>query len=91
VHRRGDVLSLFLLGLPPWLQSFFTAYWDQGILIIDRRRIVMHYLGHWFLIDFAGSFPFDKVSPPIEFLALYLHQTPLVPLASRLLAPKDCR
>ncbi|MFN9943160.1 MAG: ion transporter, partial [bacterium] len=41
---------------------FFTAYYDRkGLLVRDLRRIARAYLRAWFIPDFGGSFPFDKV------------------------------
>ena len=31
--------------------SFFTGYLDRGVLVLDHRRIVCHYLKGWFFID----------------------------------------
>ena len=41
--------------------NFFTAYYDEGHYIDDFTKIKVHYLKTWFLLDVAGSFPFDKV------------------------------
>ena len=50
--------SLFLFDM---LLSFLTAYEEKGFVVRDLRRISVHYLQTWFLLDFAGSFPFDRV------------------------------
>lgn len=41
--------------------NFGTAYTDRGIYITDLTQIARHYVKSWFLIDFMGSIPFDKV------------------------------
>ncbi|GBG25384.1 Potassium voltage-gated channel subfamily H member 6 [Hondaea fermentalgiana] len=41
--------------------SFFTAYWHNDELETSRRRIVVHYLRGWFLIDLASTLPFDHI------------------------------
>jgi len=41
--------------------SFLTAYMHQGVMVKDLHQIAIHYLRTWFLLDIAGSFPFDKV------------------------------
>jgi len=39
--------------------NFHTAYTADGILILDHKRIAIHYLKTWFIIDFISSVPFD--------------------------------
>jgi hyperpolarization activated cyclic nucleotide-gated potassium channel 2 len=41
--------------------TFVTAYDRQGCLIRDFRKIAENYLSSWFVLDIAGSFPFDTV------------------------------
>jgi len=47
--------------------SFFTGYYKQGNLIMNRRLIMMNYLKTWFIVDFLASFPYtwiiDNVDP----------------------------
>ena len=60
---------------------FNTARYDQnkGILVIDRRKIAIHYLKFWFTIDLLSSFPFDLIiksafssdSSSVVYLALF--------------------
>jgi hypothetical protein len=41
--------------------TFVTAYDRQGCLIRSFRKIAKNYLNSWFILDIAGSFPFDTV------------------------------
>ena len=41
------------------VRNCFTAYYDHGTLVLDRRKIFRHYMCSWFLIDFVASFPLD--------------------------------
>jgi hypothetical protein len=41
--------------------NFVTAYDNQGYIVRDFYLIANHYLQTWFIPDFAGTFPFDKV------------------------------
>jgi hypothetical protein len=41
--------------------TFITAYDNQGCLVTDFRMIAKNYIFTWFLLDLAGSFPFDMV------------------------------
>lgn len=53
-----DMLFMIDVGL-----SFVTAYSYQGVYITNLRTVGLHYMKTWFLLDFAGSFPFGKVVP----------------------------
>ena len=41
--------------------TFCTAYTSRGVYHTDLRKIALHYLRSWFLVDFFGSVPFDKI------------------------------
>jgi hypothetical protein len=41
--------------------NFITGWDNQGFVVRDFTLIAKHYLQTWFIADFAGSFPFDKV------------------------------
>jgi hypothetical protein len=41
--------------------NFITAWDNQGFMIRDFSLIAKNYLRTWFVLDFSGSFPFDKV------------------------------
>ncbi len=41
--------------------TFCTAYVSRGVYHANLREISLHYLRTWFLIDFFGSVPFDKI------------------------------
>jgi len=56
VELSFDIIFMLDIGL-----SFLTAYDNQGITVRDFRAIAANYLRTWFLLDFAGSFPFDVV------------------------------
>lgn len=43
--------------------NFMTAYYQDDVLIEDRRKIARHYFKFWFWIDFLSAFPFDKLIP----------------------------
>ena len=43
--------------------NFFTAYFDKNdILIVNRRKIFIHYVTGWFLLDFFACFPFQHLA-----------------------------
>ena len=50
--------TLFCLDV---IANFCTAFISRGIYVTDMRLIAIHYLKTWFLLDFFGSVPFDKV------------------------------
>lgn len=41
---------------------FVTAYTERGVFVVEYYRIAMHYCKTWFLLDFFGSVPFDKLA-----------------------------
>ena len=41
--------------------SFFSEYWDNGMIVRDLPKIMVHYLKSWFIIDFLAAFPFEMV------------------------------
>ena len=41
--------------------NFITGWDNQGFIVREFSKIAQHYLRSWFIPDFAGSFPFDKV------------------------------
>jgi hypothetical protein len=41
--------------------TFCTAYTSRGVYHTNLSKISLHYLRTWFLIDFFGSVPFDKI------------------------------
>jgi hypothetical protein len=41
--------------------NFITGWDNQGLIVREFSVIAKQYLRTWFLADFAGSFPFDKV------------------------------
>jgi len=53
------VLVCFSVDL---LVNFFTAYFDQQTLVVNRFRIAKHYLRTWFIVDFLSCFPFDSLA-----------------------------
>ena len=57
-----DVIFMMDISL-----TFLTSYDDHGYIVKDFHRIAINYLKSWFLLDVAGSFPFDLV----VYAALY--------------------
>ena len=43
------------------LANFNTGFIHHGLLVMDRKEIAVHYLESWFLIDLAGSIPFEMI------------------------------
>ena len=43
------------------LANFFTAYFNQQTLVVDKCQIAKHYLRTWFIVDFLSCFPFDSL------------------------------
>lgn len=43
------------------LVQFNSGYWEKGSLINNRKQIVLHYLGNWFLVDLVASFPYSWI------------------------------
>jgi hypothetical protein len=42
--------------------NFITAYFDQeDNLVLDRKKIALHYLKTWFFIDFLAVFPLSSI------------------------------
>jgi len=40
---------------------FFTCYTAHGVYVTSIRAISWHYLRTWFVVDFMGSVPFDRI------------------------------
>ncbi len=61
--KANDIADLIInmIFLVDIALTFLTAYDNQGCLIKDFRRIAKNYFFTWFLLDLAGSFPFDTV------------------------------
>jgi hypothetical protein len=43
--------------------TFFTAYEQESVMIVDHMNICKNYLKSWFAIDFMSTFPFDLIIP----------------------------
>ena len=50
------ILDLFL--------SFNTGYYSKGNVVMNRRRIISHYLRRWFWLDLISTIPFDWFAAP---------------------------
>eukprot|EP00753_Platysulcus_tardus_P016787 PLAT6039.1.p1 GENE.PLAT6039.1~~PLAT6039.1.p1 ORF type:complete len:770 (+),score=330.40 PLAT6039.1:32-2341(+) len=49
-----------------WLDiiiNFNTGYVEHGIIIMDPKKVRMHYLHGWFFLDLLGSIPFEYFLP----------------------------
>jgi hypothetical protein len=59
VNQLVDIIFVVDLFL-----SFRTAYWDMDDhLVWDKKKVAIHYVTSWFIIDLIGSFPFSAVQP----------------------------
>ena len=71
----GDILFdniiLFLNAIYIVL-NFFHSYLDEktGEIIIDSKKIAIHYLNGWFTIDLISSFPFEFIWDKSNILRL---------------------
>ena len=46
--------------------NMFSAFIDEeGKLITSNRKIVIHYLKGWFIIDLIASFPFNLIQKEV--------------------------
>jgi hypothetical protein len=41
--------------------SFNSGYYEQGNLLLNRKKIIFHYVKTWFFIDMVSSFPYSLV------------------------------
>jgi hypothetical protein len=55
-ENAGDIL--FGLDI---LLNFNTGIYKNGLLIMNRRLIMLDYLTSWFLIDVTSTFPYSLV------------------------------
>jgi hypothetical protein len=40
----------------------FSAYYnEEGLLIKDRKTVILNYVKTWFLVDFLACFPLETV------------------------------
>jgi hypothetical protein len=42
-----------------WILGFFTAFYKEGVLIVDPARVRRQYIYSWCLIDFVSAIPFS--------------------------------
>eukprot|EP00929_Paragymnodinium_shiwhaense_P053100 TRINITY_DN26584_c0_g2_i1.p1 TRINITY_DN26584_c0_g2~~TRINITY_DN26584_c0_g2_i1.p1 ORF type:complete len:755 (+),score=91.37 TRINITY_DN26584_c0_g2_i1:62-2326(+) len=69
-HIDDDVLSSFaslhlaidVMFLVDVVLNFRTGAYMAGHLVMDARRVAVHYLRTWFLIDLFSSVPFEELS-----------------------------
>jgi CRP-like cAMP-binding protein len=62
VNQLVDVV--FIVDL---ILSFRTAYWNaDDHLVWDNKKVAVHYLTSWFIVDLIGSFPFSAVKGGIS-------------------------
>ena len=48
--------------------SFNTAYYDEHAILVDsRRRIALHYMSSWFVLDVGTSIPLDQIICSLGF------------------------
>jgi len=52
-----DVWFLFEIFM-----NFFTAYYDRGYLIVNKKEIAIKYAKSWFFLDLLSSFPYSFFS-----------------------------
>ena len=48
----------FLLDI---LINFNTGYYKKGVLIMNRKDIIVNYLKTWFILDLLASFPYSWI------------------------------
>lgn len=51
--------------------NFFTGYYDKGLLIMSRKKIILRYLRGWFIVDIISSSPLLF----LEFLDIQEHSS----------------
>jgi hypothetical protein len=66
IDTSSGPILYFELMLDIWfmielLVNFFTAYYEKGILITSRKKIIIRYLKTWFLVDLFSSIPFSFI------------------------------
>lgn len=73
-------VDLFLDTLPQYvfiieiLLNFNVAYYSRGMLVLNQRQIVQHYLKGKFIVDFIVLIPFligRSNVPYVEFVLLF--------------------
>lgn len=62
-QKIADILKRIDIIVQVWffidiLISLSTGYNDKGIIVMRRKKIVIHYLKTWFIIDLISSIPF---------------------------------
>jgi len=57
------IIAFFLLDI---VFNFSTGYYAKGLLVLERKAIVKHYLKGWFWIDIIASFPYAWIIPQSE-------------------------
>ncbi|KAJ2947297.1 hypothetical protein O0L34_g17013 [Tuta absoluta] len=69
-HNPFDHMLLLLkfVCLIDIIMRFNTGYKDEKevYIVLDRRRIVFHYLTHWFPVDLLTTFPFGFLVPYVN-------------------------
>jgi hypothetical protein len=43
--------------------QFNTGFYSKGNLVMQRSKIVGHYVRNWFFIDLVASFPYAWITP----------------------------
>jgi len=51
---------LFLIDL---ILTFFTPYYDEGMLVISKKKIACHYISSWFWLDLISIMPISIFIP----------------------------
>lgn len=41
--------------------NFNAGFYEKGVLVMQRKSIVINYLKTWFILDFLASFPYSWV------------------------------